>query len=68
MEIELARQIKDIADLHDGLQQYAIKHFGLALEVFPKQLAENIGLDVMNLSIRLLLIEEILLIYFKYYM
>lgn len=48
MEIELARQIKDIGSLFENLQQYAIKHYALALEIFPKQLAENNALDVKN--------------------
>lgn len=43
-EIELARQIEEFGEKQSGLQQYAIKRFGHALDVFPKQLAENAGL------------------------
>ncbi|XP_014678870.1 PREDICTED: LOW QUALITY PROTEIN: T-complex protein 1 subunit theta-like [Priapulus caudatus] len=42
-EIELARQLTEYADTCPGLEQYAIKKFGEALEVFPKILAENAG-------------------------
>uniref|UniRef100_A0A915DCL3 T-complex protein 1 subunit theta n=1 Tax=Ditylenchus dipsaci TaxID=166011 RepID=A0A915DCL3_9BILA len=43
-EIELARRIESIGDRCADLRQYAIKKFALALESFPKQLAENAGL------------------------
>jgi T-complex protein 1 subunit theta len=44
--VELARQIEEFGGKQSGLQQYAIKKFATALEVFPKQLAENAGLKV----------------------
>lgn len=43
-ELELARQIQLFGEKCPGLQQYAIKKFAMALEFFPKQLAENAGL------------------------
>merc|ERR1712113_350049 len=33
----------------DELQQYAINKFGLAMEVVPRTLAENAGLDATNI-------------------
>lgn len=42
-EIEMAKQIKAYANTCPGLEQYAIKKFGEALEVVPKILAENSG-------------------------
>ena len=42
-EIEMAKQIKAYGNTCPGLEQYAIKKFGEALEVVPKILAENSG-------------------------
>lgn len=42
-EVELARQIQIKGESTPGLDQYAIKKFGEALEVVPKVLAENAG-------------------------
>ena len=42
-EIELARLIQSMGEATPGLDQYAIKKFGEALEVVPKVLAENAG-------------------------
>jgi len=44
-EIELARQITQFGQTQGGLEQYAIKKFGEALELVPRTLAENSGLD-----------------------
>ncbi|TMW55936.1 hypothetical protein Poli38472_008584 [Pythium oligandrum] len=43
-ELELSRQIKNFGDATPGLDQYAIKKFGDALEIVPRILAENAGL------------------------
>lgn len=43
VEIELAGQIALYAETISGLEQYAIKRFAEALEMFPKILAENCG-------------------------
>ncbi|XP_011297643.1 T-complex protein 1 subunit theta [Fopius arisanus] len=43
IEIELAAQIAAYADTRPGLEQYAVRKFASALEVFPKTLAENTG-------------------------
>ena len=44
-EMELSLKIKSFADTCPGLDQYAIRAFGKALEVVPRTLAENAGLD-----------------------
>ncbi|KAL0276289.1 UNVERIFIED_CONTAM: hypothetical protein PYX00_003888 [Menopon gallinae] len=44
-EIELARQISSFADTRPGLDQFSIKRFAMALEIFPKTLAENSGIN-----------------------
>uniref|UniRef100_A0A146Y3K7 T-complex protein 1 subunit theta n=1 Tax=Fundulus heteroclitus TaxID=8078 RepID=A0A146Y3K7_FUNHE len=42
-EIELAKQITSFGESCPGLDQYAIKKFAEAFEVFPRALAENSG-------------------------
>ncbi|XP_037080623.1 T-complex protein 1 subunit theta-like [Pollicipes pollicipes] len=42
-EMELAHLVSQYADTCPGLEQYAIKRFASALEVFPKVLADNSG-------------------------
>lgn len=42
-EVELAFQIAEFANTLPGLEQYAVRKFATALEVFPKILAENNG-------------------------
>ncbi|KAI8999469.1 chaperonin Cpn60/TCP-1 family [Gaertneriomyces semiglobifer] len=44
-EIEVARQLQSVAEKTPGLNQYAINKFAEALEVIPRTLAENAGLD-----------------------
>mmetsp|Transcript_10547 Transcript_10547/g.15651 ORF Transcript_10547/g.15651 Transcript_10547/m.15651 type:complete len:550 (-) Transcript_10547:1341-2990(-) len=44
-EMELSLKICAFADTCPGLDQYAIRAFGKALEVVPRTLAENAGLD-----------------------
>ncbi|PWN35334.1 putative CCT8-component of chaperonin-containing T-complex [Meira miltonrushii] len=44
-EVELARRIFDYGEKTSGLNQHAIKKFAEALEVVPRTLAENAGLD-----------------------
>lgn len=43
-EIELASRLSSFADRCTGLEQYAVKKFAEALEVFPRTLATNAGL------------------------
>jgi len=44
-EIELSRLVQDFGATQSGLDQYAIKAFGEALEVVPRTLAANSGMD-----------------------
>ncbi|XP_078495211.1 T-complex protein 1 subunit theta-like [Ciona intestinalis] len=44
-EIELAKRIAKFGESCPGLEQYAIKKFAQALEVVPRALAENAGLN-----------------------
>lgn len=47
-EIEIAKRLKDYADAISGREQLAISAFAEALEVVPKTLAENAGLDSID--------------------
>lgn len=44
-EIELARRLTPFADSVPGLDQYAFKRYAEALEIIPRIIAENAGLD-----------------------
>lgn len=44
-EVELSQQVAEYADTLPGLDQYAVRKFATALEVFPKALAENSGVN-----------------------
>jgi len=48
-ELLLADAITTYGEAQPGLDQYAINKFGLALEVVPRTLAENAGLDATNM-------------------
>merc|ERR1719230_1902134 len=48
-ELKLADSLQAFAEAQPGLSQYAINKFGLALEVVPRTLAENAGLDATNI-------------------
>ncbi|CAI5973223.1 unnamed protein product, partial [Closterium sp. NIES-65] len=48
-EIELARRLKQFARTQVGLDQYAIDKYSEALEVIPRTLAENAGMDVTEI-------------------
>ena len=47
-EIAIAKELKDYADTISGREQLAIAAFAAALEVVPKTLAENAGLDSID--------------------
>src|SRR6056297_532308 len=47
-ETELAMQLRDFADSVGGREQLAIEAFADALEVIPRTLAENAGLDPLD--------------------
>ena len=48
-ELLLADALTTHGEAQPGLDQYAIKKYGLALEVVPRTLAENAGLDATNM-------------------
>lgn len=48
-DIEIARKLIDVGSKSTGLEQYAIKKYGQALEVIPRTLAENAGHDGMEM-------------------
>jgi len=43
VELELARNLTKYADTLPGLEQYAVRRFAIALEAFPKAIADNSG-------------------------
>ena len=45
IELRLADALQQYGEAQPGLDQYAITKFGLALEVVPRTLAENAGID-----------------------
>merc|ERR1711997_371090 len=45
VEIELARRLNKYASTVSGIEQYAIKAYAKSLEVVPRTLAENTGLN-----------------------
>lgn len=45
-EIELARRLREAANTETGLDQYAMAKFAESLEVVPRSLIENAGVDV----------------------
>jgi T-complex protein 1 subunit theta len=44
-EIEVAKRLAQVGDKATGLNQYSIKKFAESLEVVPRTLAENAGMD-----------------------
>ena len=51
--VELALQLRDYAASVGGREQLSIEAFADALEIVPKTLAENAGLDVIDILIKL---------------
>lgn len=49
VEIELARRLSPFGEAQAGLDQYAFKKYAEALEVVPRTLADNAGLDSTEL-------------------
>ena len=47
-EVELSKQLKDYANTLSGREQLAVNAFAEALEVIPRTLAENAGLDPID--------------------
>ncbi|HEY9205949.1 MAG TPA: thermosome subunit alpha [Candidatus Methanoperedens sp.] len=48
-EIELALQLRDYASVLTGREQLAVNKFADAMEIIPKTLAENAGLDAIDM-------------------
>jgi len=52
-EIELSRQLRKFAGHHKGREQLAIHAFADAMEIIPRTLAENAGLDPIDVITKL---------------
>ncbi len=52
-EIQVALQLRDYAPSVGGREQLAIEAFAQAMEVIPRTLAENAGLDAIDMLIKL---------------
>lgn len=52
-EIELAKQMREYAQTISGREQYAIEAFAKALEAIPKTLAQNAGLEQIDILTQL---------------
>ncbi|MFW6317918.1 MAG: thermosome subunit beta [Halorubrum sp.] len=53
VEVELARRLRDYADSVSGREQLAVEAFADSLELIPRVLAENAGLDSIDLLVDL---------------
>jgi len=53
VEIEVSKKIKDYASKVGGREQMAIESFAGALETIPRTLAENAGLDPIDIMVNL---------------
>ncbi|KAJ1390518.1 Tetratricopeptide-like helical domain superfamily [Sesbania bispinosa] len=49
-EIELAKRVKDFSFKETGLDQYAIAKFAESFEMIPRTLADNAGLNAMEIT------------------
>jgi len=52
-EIEIARKLREYAETLSGREQLAVKAFADAIEVVPRTLAENAGLDPIDMLVEL---------------
>lgn len=57
-EMAIARGLKDYADTISGREQLAVSAFAEALEVVPKTLAENAGLDSIDILVDIRAAQE----------
>ena len=53
VEVELARRLRNYADSVSGREQLAVEAFADSLELIPRVLAENAGLDAIDLLVDL---------------
>ncbi|MFP3318506.1 MAG: TCP-1/cpn60 chaperonin family protein, partial [Thermoplasmata archaeon] len=58
IETELALRIKDFAHTVGGREQLAVEAFANALEVIPRSLAENAGMDAISILMKLKSLHE----------
>ena len=54
----IARGLKDYADTISGREQLAVSAFAEALEVIPKTLAENAGMDSIDVLVDIRAAQE----------
>ncbi|MHA1409428.1 MAG: thermosome subunit beta [Candidatus Odinarchaeia archaeon] len=52
-EVEVARKLKDYAESLSGREQLAVLKFAEAIEIIPRALAENAGLDPVDILVDL---------------
>lgn len=52
-EAEVAKRLRKIAEKYSGREQLAIRAFADALEIVPRSLAENAGLDPIDILVEL---------------
>ena len=52
-EAEIAKRLRKVAEKYSGREQLAIRAFAEALEVIPRALAENAGLDPIDVLVQL---------------
>ncbi len=52
-EIEVAKELRKYADGLEGREQLAVMAFAQALEIIPRTLAENAGIDPINILVEL---------------
>nr|MDO8079798.1 thermosome subunit beta [Candidatus Freyarchaeota archaeon] len=52
-EMEVSKRLKEYADTLSGREQLAVKQFAEALEVVPRTLSENAGLDQLDILVEL---------------
>jgi thermosome len=53
VDMELSKRLAEVADKYSGREQLAIKAFAESLEIIPRTLAENAGLDPIDLLVEL---------------
>jgi thermosome len=53
VEMETAKQLREFSESLSGREQLAVKAFADALEIIPKTLAENAGLDPIDIIVAL---------------
>lgn len=58
IETELALRIKEFAHTVGGREQLAVESFANALEVIPRSLAENAGMDAISILMKLKSLHE----------